>query len=82
MEKRTLFKAYAIKFVINVSGQAGEFNLLPLFLTVGSGIGLMSLSVIFADCVMLHCTKDRKLFKKVKVVRIDEKMDMVDVDPL
>ena len=35
-------------------------------LTIGAGFGLMSLTVIIADCVMLHCTKDKKIFQKMK----------------
>ncbi len=63
---RVLYKAYGLRFIINVSGTAGKFSLIPLMLTIGAGIGLMSISVLVADCVMLHCTKDRKYFAKMK----------------
>ena len=49
-----------------MSGTAGKFNIIPLMLTIGAGLGLMSISVLVADCVMLHCTKDRKFFQKMK----------------
>jgi len=45
---------------------------MPLMLTIGAGFGLMSLSVIIADCVMLHCTKDRNFFKKMKEFDLKE----------
>jgi hypothetical protein len=41
-------------------------------LTIGAGFGLMSISVLIADCVMLHCTKDRKFFQQMKELDINE----------
>jgi len=52
-------------------------------LTIGAGFGLMSLSVIIADCVMLHCTKDRNFFKKMKEFDLKEGISIpTDVIPL
>ncbi len=34
--------------------------------TIGAGIGLMSISVLIADCVLLHFTEKRKFFQRVK----------------
>jgi hypothetical protein len=56
---------------------------MPLMLTIGAGFGLMSLSVIIADCVMLHCTKDRSFFKKMKEFDLKEGISIpTDVIPL
>ncbi|CAF1057371.1 unnamed protein product [Brachionus calyciflorus] len=66
VEYRELYKAFGLRFIINVSGIGGKFNLVPLMMTIGAGLGLMSISVLIADCVMLHCTKERKYFQKVK----------------
>jgi uncharacterized membrane protein YhiD involved in acid resistance len=41
-------------------------------LTIGAGFGLMSLSVIIADCVMLHCTKNKSLYQKIKELDIED----------
>ncbi|CAF0949069.1 unnamed protein product [Brachionus calyciflorus] len=65
-EYRTLFKAYGLRFIINVSGIGGKFSIVPLMMTIGAGLGLMSISVIIADCVMLHCTKNKTLYQKIK----------------
>ena len=65
-EYRVLYKAFGLRVIINVSGTGGRFNIVPLMLTIGAGFGLMSLTVIIADCVMLHCTKDKKIFQKMK----------------
>jgi len=40
---RDLFKAYGIRFIIKVSGQAGKFAIVPLLLNIGSGIGLLAI---------------------------------------
>jgi hypothetical protein len=50
-------------------------------LTIGAGFGLMSLSVIIADCVMLHCTKNKSLYQKIKELDIkDDEIPMDDID--
>lgn len=40
--------------------------------SIGAGFGLMSLSVIVADCVMLHCTKNKSLYQKIKELDIKD----------
>ena len=66
IEYRVLYKAYGLRFIINVSGTAGKFNIIPLMLSAGAGIGLMSFSVIIADCVLLNCTKKKKFYQEIK----------------
>lgn len=34
IEYRVLVKAYGLRFIINVSGTAGKFNIIPLLTTV------------------------------------------------
>ena len=59
-EYRVLYKAFGLRIIISVTGTGGRFNIVPLMLTIGAGFGLMSLTVILADCVMLNCTKNKK----------------------
>jgi len=40
---RDLFKAYGLRFIIKVSGEAGKFAIVPLLLNIGSGIGLLAI---------------------------------------
>jgi len=40
---RDLFKAYGIRFIIKVSGEAGKFAVVPLLLNIGSGVGLLAI---------------------------------------
>jgi hypothetical protein len=39
---RDLFKAYGIRFIIKVTGRAGKFDVVPLLLNIGSGVGLLA----------------------------------------
>jgi P2X purinoceptor 4 len=78
-EYRMLYKAFGLRFIINVSGTAGKFNILPLMLTIGAGIGLMSISVLIADCVLLHFTKEKKLFQKMKEIDVKESININEV---
>lgn len=39
--RRTLVKAYGIRFVVEVRGQGGKFNILPTLLNIGSGLALL-----------------------------------------
>jgi P2X purinoceptor 4 len=72
-EYRVLFKAYGLRFIINVSGTGGKFSVVPLMVTIGTGFGLMSLSVIIADCVMLNCTTLRSFYQRVKELKLEER---------
>ena len=64
-----------MRFIINVSGFGGKFSLMPLTMTLGGGLGLMSISVIIAELVMLHCTKEKKLYQKMKTDKLDAEED-------
>ena len=56
--KRTLYKVYGIRFVINIMGRAGKFNLVQLLLTFGACLGLLGTASLIADCLMLtFCIK-------------------------
>ena len=40
---RDLYKAFGILFVFSVHGEAGKFNVVPLFVKLGSGLALLGL---------------------------------------
>jgi P2X purinoceptor 4 len=63
---RQLIKAYGIRFIISVTGQAARFNLMPLLLTLGSGLGLLSLSSIVVDLILLNITEKKELYREIK----------------
>lgn len=69
-EFRTLYKAYGIKFVISVSGQARKFAPVPFFTNVGSGLALLSIATIICDIVVLYILKARALYKEKKYLQV------------
>lgn len=75
LEVRELYKAYGLRLIINVSGTGGKFNIVPLMLTIGAGIGLMSISVILADCVLLNFTKKKRFYQEIKELDVDKIID-------
>ena len=56
--------------IIIVTGEAGKFNIIPLFLTVGAGLGLLSISAMLADCFMANFSEKRKLYRNLTVFEI------------
>ena len=41
LERRSLSKAYGIRFVFYVSGQAGQFSIVPFLTNIGAGLALL-----------------------------------------
>lgn len=74
---RILHKAYGIRFIISVTGTAGKFNLVPLLLTIGSGLGLLTLATLVADFCLLNIATKKKFYQDLKV--IDYKSDQVNI---
>ena len=54
--RRTLIKAYGIKFLISVNGKAGKFDLKNSVILIVTGLGLLGLANILCDFVLLHCS--------------------------
>ncbi|ESP00966.1 hypothetical protein LOTGIDRAFT_207736 [Lottia gigantea] len=70
VSKRTLIKAYGIRFIVTVEGRAGKFNVVPLILNVGSGIALLSVATIICDIVVLYFLKARYFFREKKYLDV------------
>ena len=69
---RVLVKAYGILFYITTTGQAGRFSIVPLLISVGSGLGLLSLATLVADLVLLNCSRKKKLYYNVKELDVNQ----------
>ncbi len=50
-----------------MTGIAGKFNVVPTLLTVGSGLGLLSVATIVADIALLYVATKRKFYHDLKV---------------
>ncbi|XP_072043604.1 P2X purinoceptor 4-like isoform X2 [Amphiura filiformis] len=72
IETRKLLKAYGILFQIIVTGEAGKFDIIPLFLNIGAGLALLSLATIVCDMVVLYVLKKRHYYKNKKYLMVDD----------
>ena len=80
-EYRILYKAFGLRFIISVNGQAGRFSIIPLMISIGAGLSLMSLSVLIADCVLLNFTNKKKIYQKLKELDAKEHLKNNDILP-
>ncbi|XP_076106813.1 P2X purinoceptor 4-like isoform X2 [Mytilus galloprovincialis] len=81
-EYRTLFKAFGIKFILSVTGEAGKFNLEPFLINVGSGLAILGMATVFCDIVVLYFLKARNLYKDKKYLQVvgDDAYKPIGVD--
>ena len=69
-DRRTLIKAYGLKFLLLIDGRAGKFDLKNTVIVIVTGLGLLGLSTMFCDFVLLNYSPERK-----KVSRTDKRVD-------
>ena len=62
-----------IKFIIVVVARAGKFNIVPLLITIGSGIGLLSIATIIADLAISSFSKEKQIYNEL--ILLDTKQD-------
>lgn len=70
VEYRKLVKAYGLRFMIQVDSRAGKFNFIPLLVSLGSGIGLLAIPMVIADCILLNFTERKEFYRDLKMYDI------------
>lgn len=65
-EYRTLHKAYAIRFEIIVSGNAGKFNVVPFLINLVAAFTSVGLATVFCDIILLNFHKGADEYKAKK----------------
>ena len=73
--RRTLIKAYGMKFLINVNGIAGKFDVTRTIVIIVTGLGLMGLTNILCDFMLL------KSSNKYREAVAEKKYEKVQSDP-
>jgi cation transporter protein len=63
---RTLTKAFGLRFIVTVNGEAGRFDFLVLTLNIGSMIGVLGLATFICDIVALYFCKQGSIYRKQK----------------
>ena len=74
-DRRTLFKAYGIRFVVTTTGRGGKFNFMPLLINIGSGLGLMAITTIVCDFIAFYFATGKDYYKEKKYLMVDETED-------
>ena len=70
--RRTLIKAYGIKFLITVNGKGGKFDATRTIVIIVTGLGLMGLANIMCDLVLLKSSnRYRQQIAEKKFEQID-----------
>ncbi|ELU13670.1 hypothetical protein CAPTEDRAFT_169132 [Capitella teleta] len=67
---RDLIKAYGLRFVIKVTGEAGKFSVVPLLLNLGSGLGLLAIATVLCDLVVLYILKKGPFYQDKKYLNV------------
>nr|KAF6282596.1 purinergic receptor P2X 4 [Myotis myotis] len=79
-ERRTLIKAYGIRFDIIVFGKAGKFDIIPTMINIGSGLALFGVATVLCDVIVLYCMKKRYYYREKKYKYVEE-YEQVDHPP-
>jgi len=65
-----------MKFLLNVTGKAGQFDITKTVIILVTGLGLMGLSNLFCDFLLINCSsKVRKQVLDKKYEEIDAKIN-------
>ncbi|XP_076435092.1 P2X purinoceptor 4-like isoform X2 [Babylonia areolata] len=77
---RTLYKAFGIRFIVSVQGQAGKFHIIPLLMNIASGLALLSVATIICDIFVLYLLKARSYYwdKKYLDVKGEDAYEVLD----
>jgi hypothetical protein len=72
--QRVLLKRAGVKVVFQISGDMVQFNLQLLFIQAVTSLGLLSVSTLIVELIMLYLMPLRKVYKKAKYeVRVWER---------
>ncbi|UJR08640.1 hypothetical protein I4U23_012899 [Adineta vaga] len=64
---RTLTKIYGLRFVVTITGKGGQFNIVNLFVAIGSGIGFMVIAGIICDAIFMYIHRSRQRYREGKI---------------
>lgn len=70
---RDLYKVYGLRIIFLLSGQAGKFDVVPLLINLGAGLGLLSVATIVSDVLVLYIIPKHEFYKKSKYQPVKDK---------
>lgn len=63
---RTLMKAFGLRLIVTVNGEAGRLDLFVLTLNIGSMIGVLGLATVICDLLALYFSSQSQLYRREK----------------
>ncbi|XP_068596530.1 P2X purinoceptor 3a [Brachionichthys hirsutus] len=69
---RTLYKAFAIRFDIMVTGNAGKFNTIPTLINLVAAFTSVGLGTVLCDIILLNFLKGAEQYKAKKFEEVSE----------
>jgi P2X purinoceptor 4 len=66
IEYRDLYKVYGIRIVFISNGEGRRFDIVPLLVNIGSGLGLLAFATLISDFVILYFVPQRDRYKAAK----------------
>ncbi|CAF0953966.1 unnamed protein product [Adineta steineri] len=66
---RTLTKIYGLRFIIAIRGKGRQFDIVHLFVAIGSGLGYMIIGEIICEFIFLKFHKYRNEYRRIKTKR-------------
>ena len=76
---RTLRKAFGLRLIVTVSGDARRFSLLVLTLNMGSMMGVLGLATFICDIVALYFSEQGYIYRRQKFQSVHLKRTSVNV---
>lgn len=80
--RRTLLKAYGLRFVILVDGLAGKFSLRNTILNVGNGLALLGMTTFVGEFFLLYFAKEKKNVVAKKYDYISKRRNAIKIPNL
>lgn len=74
-------KVYGIRFIILMGGYGRKFNVVPLFMNIGSGIALFSVATLIVDILMCYIAPKHDFYSALKYRPVNDE-DGAETDPL
>ncbi|KAM6952963.1 P2X purinoceptor 3a [Lycodopsis pacificus] len=71
-EFRTLHKAFAIRFDVMVTGNAGKFDTVPTLINVVAAFTSVGLGTVLCDMILLNCLKGAAQYKAKKFEEVSD----------
>jgi len=80
VEYRDLIKVNGLRFLVLVSGFGGKFDVVPMFVNLGSGLALLSVATVVSDIIALYLLPKRKFYHEAKYQDVNSGQDRSIVD--